>query len=129
MRLTSKQCDKYFGHLESHEYRGYNKALGKYIEGKEHFIHEMEKGGYVPYEMGERLAEQHRKDSKKDYRSVSEKTLKTIHQLKETVDSKGRLSSLSGTKRACEEVGIKFDRRLPQHYQDIKVGGFEDGER
>ena len=125
MRLTSKQCDKYFGHLENHEFRHYNKALGKYIEGKEHFIHEMDKGGFVPFEMGERMAEEHRKNHTTDYKDISNKTKRVIADLKATSGKGGKLSSLSGTKRACESVGVKFDRRLPSHYGDIQVGGFD----
>jgi hypothetical protein len=125
MRLTSKQCTKYFGAREDHEFRGYNKALGKFIEGKEHFIHEMEKGGYVPFEMGERMAEEHRKTRTTDYTDISDKTKRVIADLKSTSGKGGKLSSLSGTKRACESVGVKFDHRLPSHYADVKVGGFE----
>lgn len=125
MRLTSKQCDRYFGHIESHNYRGFNKALGKYIEGKDHFIHEMDKGGFVPFEMGERMAEEKRKTSTKKYDGISEKTGRVIADLKSTSGKGGKLSSKEGTKRACEEVGVRFDMRLPSHYADIKVGGFD----
>lgn len=128
MRLTSKQCDRYFGHLENHQYRGFNRALGKYIEGKEHFIHEMDKGGYVPFEMGERMAEEHRKGSVKSYDKINDKTMRVISDLKSTSGKNGKLSSLSGTKRAMEKVGVRFDNfydKLPSHYQDVKVGGFE----
>jgi hypothetical protein len=126
-KLTSRDCDKYFSHKEAHEYRGYNKALGKYITGKEHFIHEMNKGGFVPYEVGLKMAEQRQKETATDYKSVSPKTLKTIHQLKETVGRNGKLSSKTGTKKAMEDCGVRFDyySKLPSHYQDIKTGGFD----
>ena len=123
--LTSRNCDKYFGHKEAHSFRGFNKALGKYIEGKEHFIHEMNKGGFVPFEVGERMAEEHRKNHTTDYKDISDKTKRVIADLKATSGKGGKLSSLDGAKRACESVGVRFDRRLPSHYANIKAGGFD----
>jgi hypothetical protein len=129
MRLSSKECDKHFGHLEDHQYRGYNRALGTFVKNKEHFIHLMDKGGYVPFEMGERMAEEQRKHTKTDYKDISDKTKRVIADLRMTADKKGRLSSIEGTKKACEEVGISFYHRLPSHYENVKVGGFDNGEK
>jgi hypothetical protein len=127
-RLTSKDCSKYFGGLEDHSYKHYNKALGCMVNGKEDFIDKMQRGGFVPFEMGERMAEEHRKSSVKSYDKINDKTMRVISDLKSTTGKNGKLSSLTGTKRAMEKVGVRFDNfydKLPSHYQDIKVGGFE----
>lgn len=130
-RLTQKDLDKNFGHLQDHQYKHFNRALGCEVKSKEHFIDLMEKGGFVPYEEGERLAEQQRKETRKDYKGIEKKTMRAIADLKATSGKDGKLSSLEGTKRACEEVGIKFDyyNKLPKHYDKIKTGGFHAEER
>jgi hypothetical protein len=115
-RLTQKDLDKNFGHLEDHQYRHFNRALGCEVKSKEHYIELMEKGGFVPQEVGERLAQEQRKNTRKDYKGLEEKTMRAISDLKSTTSKKGKLSSLSGTKRAMESVGVKFEtlNKLPK---------------
>lgn len=130
-RLTQKDLDKNFGHLEDHQYKHFNRALGCYVESKEHYVELMEKGGYVPFEEGERLAEEQRKVSAKKYDGLEDNTMRVLADLKSTASKDGKLSSLEGTKKACEDIGMKFDyyNKLPKHYEDIKVGGFGDGKK
>jgi len=124
-RLTQKDLDKNFGHLEDHQYKGYNRALGTYVKSKEHFVNLMEKGGFVPQEVGERLAEEQRKNTRKDYKGLEAKTMRAIADLKATAGKNGKLSSLEGAKKCCESVGVKFTgyySKLPSHYEN--KGGF-----
>jgi len=128
-KYTSKEITKYFGrNIEEHEYKGYNRALGCQVESKEHYFKLLEEGGYVPFDEGQKLAEKHQKDVRKDYNGLEEKTMKTISALKMTVGKDGKLSSLEGAKKACEDVGMNFNfySKLPSHYeQKTKEGGIE----
>ena len=125
-KYSSKELGKYFGHIEDHEYRHFNRALGCEIKSKEHYFKTLEERGFVPQEVGNRLAEECNKNKVKKYDGISDKTMKVIGDLKTVSSKKGNID-LETSKRACESVGMKFNRDLsllPAHYQD--KGGFDD---
>ena len=129
-QLSDKDMCKYFGHLEDHQYKGYNNALGCYVKGKEHFKKLLQDGNYVPFELGEKMAQEQRRNTIKPYDDVAEKTKKAIYGLKETATKDGKLKYPEQTKKACESVGVKFDPfydKLPDHYKNVPIneGGFK----
>lgn len=106
MRLTEKQLTKHFGHLEDHQYRGYNRALGCFVESKEHFLKLMEHGKMVPLEIAYELADEYdRKHPRKEY-SLSPKAREIINAIKLTADKKGNIQLGSVAIRALREVGL-----------------------
>lgn len=119
---TNDKLKQAFGNREDHEYRHYNNALGCMVNGKEDFVQKLESGGFVGDEDGNLMAEKTRNMKKAKYDGVSDKTAKIIGALKSTADSEGNLSSLEGTKKACEEAGVNFYHKLPKHYEEKKTG-------
>lgn len=104
--LTEKQLTQNFGHLEDHKYKHFNRSLGVQVEGKEHFKRLLAKGKYVPYDMAERLAEEHdRKNPRKPY-ELSAKARDIIRSIKMTADSKGNICLGNRAIRALREVGL-----------------------
>jgi hypothetical protein len=106
MRLTEKQLTKHFGHLEDHQYRGYNRALGCFVENKEHFLKLMEQGKMVPLDIACELADEYdRKHPRKEY-SLSPKAREIINAIKLTADKKGNIRLGSVAIRALREIGL-----------------------
>lgn len=106
MRLTEKQLTKHFGHLEDHQYRGYNNALGCFVEGKEHFLKLMEQGKLVPLDIACELADDYdKKHPRKEY-TLSPKAREIINAIKLTADKNGNIRLGSVAIRALREVGL-----------------------
>jgi hypothetical protein len=128
-RLTQKELDKYYPGLEDHNYKGFNRALGCEDKSKEHFVRLMEQGGFVPFEKGEKLAEEQRNRTKKEYKGVSEKTRRVISQLRSTADSNGKLSSREGTLRAMKDCGVNIEQltKVPEKFRPDSQGFYELG--
>lgn len=111
MKLTSKQLDKYFGHLEDHKYKHYNETLGCMIYSKEHYINELSKRNMVPYEIGLDLASQwDKKNPQKEYKGLSRKASDIIRALKmQAKNGYIRLGDYPKAVKALEELGMSFD--------------------
>jgi len=127
MRWTEKEMCKHFGHIEDHQYKHFNNALGIQINSKEHFKQVLEKGGYVSYEDSCRQVDINKEKQK--YTGISEKAKKFCYQLKNVTDSKGNVrftdSLIRGMKK---EVGLDYSyfTKLPKHFQtnlDTQKGG------
>ena len=119
---------KQFGHREEHEYNHFNRALGKQIYSKEHFIKELEAGGYVGESEGDLLVEQAKSNNHKPYDGISKKTEKAIRDLKASADKHGNLSSLEGTKRCLEELGLDFGLCSKMPVDTPTTGGIRSDE-
>ena len=124
MPMSDKEFCKYFGHLENHQFRGYNRALGCNVESKEHFKMLLDKGGFIPTEKAHIMAEETRAKKQKKYDGLSEKSMKFLNQVKWLADSKGNIPLTDGFVKGCEEVGMKFDyyNKLPSCYRTDKGG-------
>lgn len=106
MKLTDRQLNKHFGHLEDHQYRGWNRSLGCFVESKEHFIKLMERGGMVPFDIACELADEHdKKNPHKDY-TLSPKAREIINSIKLTADKKGNIKLGNVAIRALREAGL-----------------------
>lgn len=105
-KLTNRDLNKHFGHLEDHQYRHYNRSLGCFVENKEHFIKLMEKGNMVPFEVAEQLAEDHdKKNPRKEY-VLTSSAREIINSIKLTADRKGNIKLGNRAIRALREVGL-----------------------
>lgn len=104
-------------------YQGYNKAMGKYIYNKSHYEEEMKNGGYVSYDEAQEIVAA-KKAQKKQYT-----TSKTAHEIleacKSSTDKKGNVRMPDRAVDALKDMGMKFDRSLPEKYRNIEQGGFE----
>jgi hypothetical protein len=108
-------------------YQHYNSALGKYINSRKEYEREMAKGGFVPFDKAEQMAEQARERNCKKYDGLSEKTMKFMHQVKDTADKKGNIRISDRYIKGLKEHGVKVDcqyDKLPKSYQQ---GGFDNG--
>lgn len=88
----------------------------------------MVKGGYIPFEKAEQIAESARARNRKDYKGVSEKTMKFLGVIKQQADSKGNIEISDGYVRGLKEHGVRIDcqwDKLPKAYQK---GGFDNEE-
>ena len=74
----------------SKNYEHFNRAMNKQITSKRHYEEEMCKGGFVPQEQAERIAEATRSRNKKDYR-LEGKTEEFLRHIKQTTDSNGNV--------------------------------------
>lgn len=95
-----------FGRVEDYRFRGYNNALGCFVEGKEHYKRLMKQKGLVPFEEAERLAEEfdRKQGSPKDL-EFSPKASHIIKSLKLTADRHGNIRLGDRAIEALREIG------------------------
>lgn len=129
-RITNRDLDKYFGHLEDHEYKHFNSALGIEIEGKEHFRKIMEQGKYIPYDLACKYAEEHDRKKQNKTWNISKKALNIIKSVKLTKDKNGNIKLGGRALKALRELGAipspeveKQLRQIQQENTSIR-GGF-----
>ena len=127
MAWTEKEMCKHFGHLEDHQYKRFNNALGVQVQSKEHFKKLLNEGNYISYDDSCRQVDANKEKQK--YTGISEKAKKFCYQLKNVTDSKGNVrftdSLIRGMKK---EVGLDYSyfTKLPKHFQtnlDTQKGG------
>lgn len=106
------------------KYEHYNRSMGKYISSRAEYENEMAKGGYIPFEKAEVLAEQRRKEIYKPYNGISEKALKLCKSAKDVADRKGNIKPSDRLIDGMRDCGVNFYAQLPKHYQEPK-GGFD----
>jgi hypothetical protein len=88
----------------------------------------MAKGGFIPFEKAEQLAETARAKNHKDYNGLSEKTMRFFGEIKQQADKEGNIRLSQRYIDGLKENGLKFDcqyDKLPKKYR-IDQGGFED---
>lgn len=123
MSLTEKELTKHFGHLEDHQYKGFNRALGCFVEGKEHFKFLMSKGGYVPFEKAARAVESAQHKNRRSY-TLSPEATAFISNIRMMADSKGNIKLGDLAIKKMEELGVDF-RRVDMENFDPTKGGFK----
>ena len=106
--MDNKDLDKYFGKMEDHQYRHYNRALGCFVEGKEHFKYLMRSGNYLPYDKAEEILSS-TKRPRKEYK-ISKEAEEFLRGIKMTADSKGRVKLGSRAIDRMKELGVDFTR-------------------
>jgi hypothetical protein len=125
MKYTEKDMVKYFGHLENHQFKGYNKALGVKIEGKEHFKSVLEKGNYIPYEKSCEMVKRNQDNQK--FNGISEETKRKIYQIKQRADKNGKIAWSDGLVRQFKDAGVDYSSfaKLPKHFKVNTEGGLK----
>lgn len=93
-------------------YDHYNTAMGKHIKNRRQYYTEMDKGGYVSQEEGERIAQKARENSAKNY-ELSSKARELINCAKDVADKKGNIKLGDNLINGMKEVGVKFDAPVP----------------
>lgn len=104
-------------------YEHYNKAIGKYITSKRHYEQEMAKGGFVPFEKAEQMAENARSHMHKPY-VLSEKTKKFLGEIKMLADRKGNIKPSDNFIKGLQEHGVKVDCQYDKLPKAYRQGGF-----
>jgi hypothetical protein len=107
-------------------YQHYNRSMGKWIGSRKEYEAEMVKGGYVPFEKGEQMAEAARARMRKPYDGVSEKTMKFMHEVKSMADSKGNIKVSDRYVQGLRDHGIKVDCQYDKLPKAYRQGGFND---
>ena len=103
--LTNKEMNKYFGNLEDHEYRHYNRSLGCFVEGKEHFRKLLSDGKFVPFELAQQYAEDYDKRNPRKEYILSNKAHDIINSVKLTADKHGNIKLGGRAIQALKEIG------------------------
>lgn len=107
--ISDRDLNKYFGHLEDYKYRHYNRALGRFVEGKEHFKYLLALGDYIPFDKAQEII---KKESRKEYK-LSKEAEKFIKELKGMADKKGNIRLGGRAIEKMKELGVNFDRFIP----------------
>ena len=110
MDFTNKQLNKHFGHLEDHQYKHYNHALGCQIYSKEHYIYEMKRQGMIPYEEGLRQAEEWESKQPESRNELSGKARRLINHMRLTAKNGYiKLSDYPKAVKELESMGVMLD--------------------
>lgn len=101
-----KSFNRAFGRMEDHQFRGFNRALGCFVEGKDHYKILLKRKGLIPFEEAERLCQEfddaHRKP--KEY-ELSAKAIDVINCAKLTMDKNGNIKLGERAINALIEMG------------------------
>jgi hypothetical protein len=103
-------------------YDHFNKALGMRITSKKQYHEELRKRGLIDADKAFAMADLVNEKRDNPKMELSQKAIDIIETAKLKADRKGRIRCDDRLVDAMKEVGVKFNRQLPKHYQ---VGGFE----
>jgi hypothetical protein len=123
-QLFDRAFNKQFGRIEDYRFRGFNHALGCFVESKEHYKRLMKRKGLIPADAAEEIAEEYRAEGerRKDLTMSDEaegviRAIRASHRRKDgTIELSGRLVE------AMVKMGAVSDRRF--EVNDPMVGGF-----
>jgi len=93
-------------------FKNWDSQRGKYISSKKQYDEEMKKGGYVPYD-GNGKPEQKKW-------IPSDNLKKSLHQLKDRADKKGKLPLDDGLVRQLKDSGVCLNPKFMT--RDLKGG-------
>lgn len=101
-----KVFNRAFGRIEDYRFRGYNEALGCFVESKAHYKRLLKQRGLVPFQEAERLAEEFdHKNCRKQELELSPKAQDIIRSLKLTADKNGNIKLGDRAIQALMEIG------------------------
>ena len=86
-----KAFARQFNRTEDHSFRGYNRSLGCFVEGKAHYKRLMKAKGLVPFEEAERLANEHDRSKNRQPFDLSPRAMDIIRSVKVTADRQGNI--------------------------------------
>lgn len=88
-------------------YEHYNRAMGKYIRSKSDYIESMKRGGYIPLEESQRLADE--KQAKISKWVPSKDCIDVMKELYDTKKKTIRLCEKPKVVEAMKKRGMKFE--------------------
>jgi hypothetical protein len=128
MAISEKELIKNFGHLEDHQYKQkYNRALGCEVKSKEHFKQLLDKGGYVGFETGNKMAAEYNKNKIKSYDGLSKETTAFIRECKQMADSKGNIKISGRFVEGLKKHGVNIDSVSKIKGLSTHQGGLQNG--
>jgi hypothetical protein len=111
-------------------YEHFNRSLpnwdtpkGKYIRSRAHYEEECKKAGMISYERCSSICDEKQKAKDAPF-SVSNETKELMVSVKSRAKKDGTVSLTGREVDYMKSKGMRFDRRLPEHYHTDK-GGFE----
>ena len=105
-------------------YQHFNRAMNKQINSKAHYEKEMVKGGYIPQEQADRIADQRKAEMQKKYDGLSKSAMEVCKAAYQMGDRKtGKLKATDSLIDAMKKEGVSFDKcdNLPEG-----KGGFNE---
>jgi hypothetical protein len=123
-QLFDRAFDKQFGRIEDYRFRGFNHALGVFVESKEHYKRLMKRKGLIPADAAEEIADDYRREGerRKDL-TMSDEAEGVIRAIRASTRRKDGTIELSGRLvEAMVKMGAVSDRRF--EVPDPMVGGF-----
>jgi hypothetical protein len=123
-QLFDRAFDKQFGRIEDYRFRGFNHALGVFVESKEHYKRLMKRKGLIPADAAEEIADDYRREGerRKDL-TMSDEAEGVIRAIRASTRRKDGTIELSGRLvEAMVKMGAISDRRF--EVNDPMVGGF-----
>jgi hypothetical protein len=106
----------------SKDYDHFNRSLGMRITSKKQYHEELKKRGMIDAEKAFAQADLVNEKRNNPKMELSQKAKDIISTARMKADRKGRIKCDDRLVDAMKDVGVKFNRQLPKHYQ---VGGFE----
>ena len=103
-KMTNQELTKHFGNLEDHVYNHYNRSLGCFVHGKEHFKQLLAAGNFIPYDLAKDYAESYDKREQKRP-ELSNKAREIINSVKLTADKHGNIKLGGRAIAALKEIG------------------------
>ena len=123
-QLFDRAFNKQFGRIEDYRFRGFNHALGCFVESKDHYKRLMKRKGLIPADAAEEIAEDYRAEGerRKDL-TMSDEAEGVIRAIRASTRRKDGTIELSGRLvEAMVKMGAVSDRRF--EVNDPMVGGF-----
>jgi hypothetical protein len=123
-QLFDRAFNKQFGRIEDYRFRGFNHALGCFVESKDHYKRLMKRKGLIPADAAEEIAEDYRAEGerRKDL-TMSDEAEGVIRAIRASTRRKDGTIELSGRLvEAMVKMGAVSDRRF--EVPDPMSGGF-----
>jgi hypothetical protein len=123
-QLFDRAFNKQFGRIEDYRFRGFNHALGCFVESKDHYKRLMKRKGLIPADAAEEIAEDYRAEGerRKDL-TMSDEAEGVIRAIRASTRRKDGTIELSGRLvEAMVKMGAVSDRRF--EVNNPMVGGF-----
>ena len=93
------------------KYEHYNHAMGKHITSKAHYEKEMAKGGYIPFDQAQAIADKRKAELHKDYKGLSKEAIEVCKSAYDSGNRKtGELKCGDRLIEGMQKVGVRFDR-------------------
>lgn len=101
----------------------FSHSLGKVIRSAEHYVTEMRRGGYVPYDLAQEWAEEYDKEHPRKPYELSAKAMDVIKSLRLTADRHGNIKLGSRAIEALQDIGAIPSQEVQDHIMQHMPNG------